>query len=160
MVRARLSQLQSQRLEHIRCYCGCWSFDHYDHHSGWLTELRDSSTTETVPGQHRFQTSTTNEQSQPTVQNCYVLRISLFTRLLLTLCCRASLPVILSLLALWFILFLFFAILYLEVFSLTKWGSAETRTQNYSSLGSALVMLAFMSTGYVLLICAHLRPGE
>ncbi|KAI5121745.1 hypothetical protein M0805_009034 [Coniferiporia weirii] len=59
----------------------------------------------------------------------------------------ASLPVILSLLALWFILFLFFGILFVEVFSLTKWHSAETRTQNYSSLGSALVMLAFMSTG-------------
>ncbi|KLO12110.1 hypothetical protein SCHPADRAFT_875932 [Schizopora paradoxa] len=58
-----------------------------------------------------------------------------------------SLPVILSLLALWFILFLFFGILFVEVFSLTKWQSAETRTQNYSSLGSALVMLAFMSTG-------------
>lgn len=60
---------------------------------------------------------------------------------------RASLPVILSLLALWIILFLFFAILFVEVFSLTKWESAESRTQNYTSLGSALVMLAFMSTG-------------
>lgn len=61
-----------------------------------------------------------------------------------------SLPVILSLLALWFILFLFFGILYVEVFGLTKWQSAETRLQNYSSLGNALVMLTFMSTGYVL----------
>ena len=60
---------------------------------------------------------------------------------------RASLPVILSLLALWFILFLFFAILYVEVFSLTRWESAETRNENYETLGSALVMLAFMSTG-------------
>ncbi|KAL5522184.1 CCH1 [Sanghuangporus sanghuang] len=59
----------------------------------------------------------------------------------------ASLPIILSLLALWFILFLFFGILFVEVFSLTKWGSAETRNQNYESLGSALVMLTFMSTG-------------
>ncbi|TDL23428.1 hypothetical protein BD410DRAFT_897507 [Rickenella mellea] len=59
----------------------------------------------------------------------------------------ASLPIILSILALWFILFLFFGILFVEVFSLAKWQSAETRNQNYASLGSALVMLAFMSTG-------------
>ncbi|THU96001.1 hypothetical protein K435DRAFT_778779 [Dendrothele bispora CBS 962.96] len=59
----------------------------------------------------------------------------------------ASLPAILSLLVLWFIFFMFFAILYVEVFGLTKWGNAETRSQNYSTVGSALVMLAFMSTG-------------
>ncbi|EGN97267.1 hypothetical protein SERLA73DRAFT_110442 [Serpula lacrymans var. lacrymans S7.3] len=59
----------------------------------------------------------------------------------------ANLPVILSLLALWLILFLFFAIMYMEVFGMTKWYSAETRTQNYQTMGSALVMLAFMSTG-------------
>ncbi|KAF8882238.1 Ion transport protein-domain-containing protein [Infundibulicybe gibba] len=59
----------------------------------------------------------------------------------------ASLPVILSLLGLWLILFVFFAILYVEVFSMTKWNTAETRNQNYSSLGSSLVMLAFMTTG-------------
>ncbi|KDR66929.1 hypothetical protein GALMADRAFT_258813 [Galerina marginata CBS 339.88] len=59
----------------------------------------------------------------------------------------SSLPVILSLLGLWLILFIFFAILFMEVFGLTKWGGAETRTTNYSSFGSALVMLAFQSTG-------------
>ncbi|PFH47046.1 hypothetical protein AMATHDRAFT_77384 [Amanita thiersii Skay4041] len=59
----------------------------------------------------------------------------------------ASLPAILSLLGLWLILFIFFGILFVEVFSMTKWGSGENRNQNYSSLGSALVMLAFMSTG-------------
>ena len=59
----------------------------------------------------------------------------------------SSLPVIFGLLVLWVILFIFFAILFVEVFGLTKWGSGETRTQNYSSLGTALVMLAFMSTG-------------
>ncbi|KII90373.1 hypothetical protein PLICRDRAFT_173801 [Plicaturopsis crispa FD-325 SS-3] len=59
----------------------------------------------------------------------------------------ASLPVILSLLGLWLILFIFFATLFVEVFSMTKWNSAETRSQNYSTMGSALVMLAFMSTG-------------
>ncbi|KAF5341523.1 hypothetical protein D9758_012561 [Tetrapyrgos nigripes] len=59
----------------------------------------------------------------------------------------ASLPSIVSLLILWFIFFMFFAILYVEVFGLTKWSTGETRTQNYSTVGSALVMLAFMSTG-------------
>lgn len=59
----------------------------------------------------------------------------------------ASLPVIINLLGLWLILFIFFAILFVEVFGLTKWGSAENRSANYESLGSALVMLAFQSTG-------------
>ncbi|KAL7278048.1 hypothetical protein ACG7TL_008012 [Trametes sanguinea] len=58
-----------------------------------------------------------------------------------------SLPVILSLLSLWVILFLFFAILFVEVFSMTKWNSGETRNENYSSMSKALVMLAFMTTG-------------
>ncbi|KAH9849175.1 Ion transport protein-domain-containing protein [Lenzites betulinus] len=58
-----------------------------------------------------------------------------------------SLPVILSLLGLWVILFLFFAILYVEVFSLTKWNTGEGRNANYSSMAKALVMLAFMTTG-------------
>jgi len=57
------------------------------------------------------------------------------------------LPVIMSLLGLWLVLFLFFAIMFVEVFGLTKWGGAETRTINYYSLGAALVMLAFQSTG-------------
>ena len=61
----------------------------------------------------------------------------------------SSLPVIMSLLGLWLVLFLFFAILYVEVFGLTKWGGVETRTTNYYSLGDALVMLAFQSTGFV-----------
>ncbi|KDQ58077.1 hypothetical protein JAAARDRAFT_69375 [Jaapia argillacea MUCL 33604] len=59
----------------------------------------------------------------------------------------ASLPVILSLLGLWLILFLFFGILFLEVFSMTKWNSMENWNQNYSTMGTALVMLAFMTTG-------------
>jgi flagellar biosynthesis protein FlhB len=61
----------------------------------------------------------------------------------------ASLSSLLSLLALWLILFVFFAIMFLEVFGLTKWGSGENHNQNYSSMGASLVMLAFMSTGYV-----------
>ncbi|KAK0201179.1 Ion transport protein-domain-containing protein [Desarmillaria ectypa] len=59
----------------------------------------------------------------------------------------ASLMAIVNLLTLWVVFFGFFAILYVEVFSLTKWGSAENRNQNYSSVANALVMLAFMSTG-------------
>ncbi|KAG5652105.1 hypothetical protein H0H81_006278 [Sphagnurus paluster] len=59
----------------------------------------------------------------------------------------ASLPVILNLLGLWIILFIFFAILFVEVFSLTKWGGGENVSQNFMSVGSALVMLAFMSVG-------------
>ncbi|KIM44013.1 hypothetical protein M413DRAFT_17890 [Hebeloma cylindrosporum] len=59
----------------------------------------------------------------------------------------SSLPALFSLLGLWFVLFVFFAILFVEVFGLTKWGGAETPTTNYSSLGSAMVMLAFQSVG-------------
>ncbi|KAJ7831421.1 Ion transport protein-domain-containing protein [Mycena olivaceomarginata] len=59
----------------------------------------------------------------------------------------ASLPIIFSLLCFWFILFLFFAILFLEVFALTKWNSAETRTQNFSTMASMLVMLTLFTTG-------------
>ncbi|OCF43572.1 high-affinity cell membrane calcium channel [Kwoniella heveanensis CBS 569] len=60
----------------------------------------------------------------------------------------ASLPAIGNLFLLWATLFIFYAILFLEVFGLTKAGnSAGTRFQNYYSFGNALVMLAFMSTG-------------
>ncbi|KAJ7112947.1 Ion transport protein-domain-containing protein [Mycena epipterygia] len=59
----------------------------------------------------------------------------------------ASLPIIFSLLGLWFILFLFFGILFLEVFALTKWNSGESRSQNFSTMGSTLVMLTFFTTG-------------
>ncbi|KAI9433175.1 Ion transport protein-domain-containing protein [Lactarius indigo] len=59
----------------------------------------------------------------------------------------ASLPVILSLLSLWLVLFIFFSILFVEVFGLTKWNTAEARNQNYSSMSNALVMLAFMTSG-------------
>ncbi|KAI0338514.1 hypothetical protein BDW22DRAFT_1362860 [Trametopsis cervina] len=59
----------------------------------------------------------------------------------------SSLPAILSLLSLWLVMFLFFSIMYVEVFSMTKWYSAENRNQNYSTLPKTLVMLAFMTTG-------------
>ncbi|KAF8752940.1 Ion transport protein [Rhizoctonia solani] len=59
----------------------------------------------------------------------------------------ASLPAIMNLFLLWFTLFIFYGIIFMEVFGLTRWGGAETHNQNYSSLGNALLMLAFMSTG-------------
>lgn len=68
----------------------------------------------------------------------------------LNLLSRSSLPVILKLFSLWLVLFLFFGIADMEVFGLTRWYSAETHAQNYRSLDKALVMLAFMSTGYAL----------
>lgn len=60
---------------------------------------------------------------------------------------RSSLPAILKLLLLWIVLFIFFAIVYVEVFGLTRWGSGETHTQNYRDFFNALLMLIFMSTG-------------
>ncbi|CAE6438713.1 unnamed protein product [Rhizoctonia solani] len=59
----------------------------------------------------------------------------------------ASLPAIMNLFLLWFTLFIFYGIVFMEVFGLTRWGGAETHNQNYSSFGNALLMLAFMSTG-------------
>jgi hypothetical protein len=46
------------------------------------------------------------------------------------------------------VLFIFAAIVNLEVFGLTRQGpNAESRFQNYNTFANALVMLAFMSTG-------------
>ncbi|KAG8896276.1 calcium channel protein, partial [Tulasnella sp. 403] len=59
----------------------------------------------------------------------------------------SSLPAILKLLLLWIFLFLFFAIVSVEVFGLTRWESAETHNQNYRSVANALLMLVFMSVG-------------
>ncbi|KZO97216.1 hypothetical protein CALVIDRAFT_513490 [Calocera viscosa TUFC12733] len=59
----------------------------------------------------------------------------------------ASLPAIGNLFLLWFTLFIFFSILFMEVFGLTRWVSGETHNINFSSMGNALVMLSFMSTG-------------
>ncbi|KAF9447124.1 hypothetical protein P691DRAFT_761036 [Macrolepiota fuliginosa MF-IS2] len=59
----------------------------------------------------------------------------------------SSLPAILSLLGFWSTLLVCFGILFVEVFGTTKWGDHENRNQNYSSFGSALVMLTFMSAG-------------
>ncbi|GAA5943198.1 hypothetical protein JCM10213_006241 [Rhodosporidiobolus nylandii] len=59
----------------------------------------------------------------------------------------ASLPAILSIFALWLVLFLVFAIFYLELFGLTRWESAETWTSNYYTFWNAMVLLALQSTG-------------
>ncbi|KAG9041442.1 calcium channel protein, partial [Tulasnella sp. UAMH 9824] len=58
-----------------------------------------------------------------------------------------SLSAILKLLLLWTVLFLFFSIIFVEVFGLTRWGGSETHTQNYRDFFNAIIMLAFMSTG-------------
>ncbi|KAL7424030.1 calcium channel protein [Cryptotrichosporon argae] len=64
----------------------------------------------------------------------------------------ASLPAIGNLFLLWATLFIFFAILFIEIFGLTKIGNnAGTRFQNYYSFGNSLIMLSFMSTGYIFL---------
>ncbi|KAL6310254.1 Ion transport protein-domain-containing protein [Sparassis latifolia] len=97
----------------------------------------------------RFEPTFAVEQLQKVFVTCIALklvqRMNNLNKLFKT--AVASLPVIASLLGLWLILFLFFAILFVEIFSLTKWNSAETRNQNYTSMSKALVMLAFMTTG-------------
>lgn len=80
----------------------------------------------------------------------------------------ASLPAILNIFSLWLVLFLVWAIFYLEVFGLTRWRTYGTPYQNYSHFlyvaaverararadflwdnRYAMVMLAIQSTGYV-----------
>ena len=122
-------------------------FCHESYCSIRIQRFRHSAIAKTFSCQHRIQASSTNEQSKQAIQDgyvCFTVFVSILTMLIIL---RASLPVIVSLLSLWIILFIFFAILFVEVFGMTKWNSAETRNQNYSTMGSALVMLAFMSTG-------------
>lgn len=70
----------------------------------------------------------------------------------------ASLPAIGNLFLLWATLFIFYSILFLEVFGLTKSGNnASTRFQNYYTFGNTLIMLAFMSTGLVFPALSVLR---
>ncbi len=116
-----------------------------------------------VSCQHCVQARAAHQQSQHVVQNSRVSSLFTFfehTVLIKLVVLRSSsLPAIFSLLGLWLILFLFFSILFLEVFGLTKWGGSESPTINYSSLGSAMVMLAFQSVGFVVLfyICADVN---
>ena len=60
---------------------------------------------------------------------------------------RSSLSPILNVFGLWLALFLVWAIMFLEVFSLTKWQENETWMQNYSTFPRAMLMLVLMSTG-------------
>ncbi|GAA5936334.1 DNA-binding ATPase [Sporobolomyces koalae] len=59
----------------------------------------------------------------------------------------ASLPAILNIFALWVVLFLVFAIFYIEVFGLTRWQKLETHNANYYTFANALVLLVLQSTG-------------
>ncbi|KAJ3560877.1 hypothetical protein NP233_g10548 [Leucocoprinus birnbaumii] len=61
----------------------------------------------------------------------------------------SGISALLSLLGLWIILLLFFGLASVEIFGLTKWGDNEDRNQNFSTLGSALVMLFLHEYGYV-----------
>lgn len=58
-------------------------------------------------------------------------------------------PAIASLLGLWLCFFLFFGLMFVEIFGLTKWGfiGPETYAKNFSSLPLALIFLSMMSTG-------------
>ncbi|GAA5872257.1 hypothetical protein JCM8547_004796 [Rhodosporidiobolus lusitaniae] len=59
----------------------------------------------------------------------------------------ASLPAILNIFALWLVLFLVWAIFFIEIFGLTRWGSAGTPNANYYTFFNAMVLLALQSTG-------------
>ncbi|CAO1632713.1 unnamed protein product [Parajaminaea phylloscopi] len=61
----------------------------------------------------------------------------------------SGLPAIISLLGLWMCFFFFFAIMFVEIFGLTKWGKVgpETYSRNFSSLPHALIFLSMMTTG-------------
>jgi hypothetical protein len=95
---------------------------------------------------HRLQAGRAHEQLEQAIQDRCV-RPHLPSSTVSDFVDSASLPIIFSLLGLWLILFLFFGILFLEVFGLTKWNSGENRSQNFSSMGTTLVMLTFFTTG-------------
>ncbi|PWN28045.1 hypothetical protein BDZ90DRAFT_239367, partial [Jaminaea rosea] len=61
----------------------------------------------------------------------------------------SGLPAIVSLLGLWLCFFFFFAIMFVEIFGLTKWGyiGPESYAKNFSSLPLTLIFLSMMSTG-------------
>ncbi|SCV68841.1 BQ2448_962 [Microbotryum intermedium] len=59
----------------------------------------------------------------------------------------ASLKALLNIFCLWMVLFIVWALFYIEVFGLTKWNFNETHNANYSTFAKALVLLALQSTG-------------
>ena len=138
-------------MEYFRYNC-CWGkfCDHVDC-PFWFQWICYWTATKAFSCQYRIQACAADQQPQQALQNWDVSYIFFICTLPYN-CTRASLHVILSLIMLWLILFLFFAILFVEVFSLTKWSTAESRNRNYSTIGSSLVMLAFMSTGWVIFL--------
>lgn len=136
-----------------------WRQSHHGHRGSIQRRwIRCATTSKVVHNLYRFQASTAYEQPEQALQDCSVsLSHTPYLNIILTVIFSASLPSILSLLSLWLVMFLFFSILYVEVFSMTKWYSAENRNQNYSSMPKALVMLAFMTTGYVSRLFARTR---
>jgi hypothetical protein len=74
----------------------------------------------------------------------------------------ASLPLILNLLATWFVLFLTFAIALTQAFGLTKFGANESGNANFRNVPKALILLFRMSVGegwnQVMEDFANMRP--
>jgi hypothetical protein len=63
----------------------------------------------------------------------------------------SSLPTILSLLSIWLVLFVVYAIAFTQIFGLTRLGPHGTGTINFRSVPNALIVLFRMSVGYILL---------
>ncbi|KDE08247.1 hypothetical protein MVLG_01513 [Microbotryum lychnidis-dioicae p1A1 Lamole] len=59
----------------------------------------------------------------------------------------ASLKALLNIFGLWLVLFIVWAIFYIEIFGLTRWNFNEKHNANYSTFAKALVLLALQSTG-------------
>jgi voltage-dependent calcium channel len=63
----------------------------------------------------------------------------------------SSLPTILSLLSIWLVLFVVYAIAFTQIFGLTRLGPSSTGTLNFRTIANALVVLFRMSLGYLTL---------
>jgi hypothetical protein len=61
----------------------------------------------------------------------------------------SSLPTILSLLCIWLVLFVVYAIAMTQIFGLTRLGPNGTGTLNFRNISNALIVLFRMSLGYV-----------
>jgi len=74
----------------------------------------------------------------------------------------ASLPLIVNLLATWFVMFLVFAIALTQTFGLTKFGGGEDGNINFRNVPKALILLFRISIGegwnQVMEDLAHIRP--
>jgi voltage-dependent calcium channel len=62
----------------------------------------------------------------------------------------SSLPTILSLLSIWLVLFVVYAIAFTQIFGLTRLGPNGSGSINFRTVANALVLLFRMSVGYVL----------